>query len=75
MRKSNKMPIKWHQECLQARVWSNINRIEQRDKLNQEIDRNEKQIKFYEFQLNQAIKNNLTEYDRDRYLVDKSLAL
>ena len=73
MRQSNKKPIKWHQECLFNQKQYLINKQKELNKLIEEVNKTQAQVNFSQLQINQAIEKGLTEFDRDRYLVDKPI--
>ena len=69
-----KMSIKWHKECLKNKI-AHKEKLERRlPGIQNEIDRLNSEIDFYETQIEEAEKRNKDGFDQDLFLrkVDKA---
>lgn len=63
--------IAWHQQCLFNWTQTLCKKVIEIGKLKTEIERDKKEIEFYEYQITEAIKSKKTGFDREKFKVKK----
>lgn len=64
-----KRDLSWHYDCLQNRIASRDRLLEELSSINSSIDGLNNSIHRYALQIDRAIREGKTEFDRERFKV------
>lgn len=68
---NKKMPIEWHEECLKNRRLSLSRKQKELISLAKQLKKDKKEIEFLEYQIKEAKKANINDFDNERFRVPK----